>query len=116
MADMAQVVDNLLQRTLQNKIWWKPTAIETSFAAVVGSFSAVVSLHEHPGEIDMEPRLRVLDREGKEIDRYDASTVGASQVTSDKLGSLYKSARRVALNVDQQLDGLLGELGQTSPH
>ena len=113
MADMDQVVDKLLQRTLQNKIWWKPTAIDTAFAAVVGSFSAIISLHEDPWEIDMEPRLRILDREGKEIDRYDAVTVGSSQVTSDKLGSLYKSARRVALNVDQQLDGLLGELSQT---
>ena len=81
----------------------------------VGSFSAIISLHEDPWyfEIAMEPRLRILDREGKEIDRYDAVTVGSSQVTSDKLGSLYKSARRVALNVDQQLDGLLGELSQT---
>ena len=116
MADMAEVIDKLLQRTLQNKIRWKPTAVETSFAAVVGSFSAIISLHEDPWDIDMEPRLRILDSAGKEIDRYDASIVGASQVTSYKLGSLYKSARRVALNVDQQLDGLLGDLGQTSPH
>ena len=112
MADMDQVIDKLLQCTLQDKIWWKPTAIETSFAAVVGNFSAIVSLHEDPWGFEME-RLRILDREGKEIEKYDAVTTGASQVTSDKLGGLYKSARRVALNVDQRLDGLLGELRQT---
>ncbi len=112
MAEMAQVFDKLLERTLQEKIWWKPTAVETSFVAVVGDFSAVVSLHQHPSYPEEGVLLQILDKEGGEVESYGADTLEPSEI-GDKFSVLYKNARRVALNIDQQLDGLLGDLSQT---
>lgn len=108
MAEITDVLTKLLERTNENKISWKTTVDEATFVAVIGNLSVAVS--PYFDSFDEDIRLQILNREGEEVDRFDATTIGSSSITSHRLDDLYKKARRVALGVDAQLDELLQEL------
>ena len=117
MAEVTDIITKLLERTNENKVSWQTTADEDTFIAVVGDTSTLVSAYE--GRLDLmagkqEVRFRILNREGREIERYDTSfTILNFERLKDidnSLAQLYAKARRFALGVEDQLDELLKAL------
>ena len=45
MAEIADIITKLLERTNEDKVSWKPTANEDTFVAVVGNISTSVRGH-----------------------------------------------------------------------
>ena len=113
MAEVTDIITKLLERTNENKVSWQTTADEDTFIAVVGDTSTLVSAYE--GRLGkQEVRFRILNREGREIERYDTSfTILNFERLKDidnSLAQLYAKARRFALGVEDQLDELLKAL------
>ena len=102
MVDMKDIVEKLAERTEQDKVPWKPTADEQTFAASIGKLSVLIS-SGFTGRIE----LSVLDEQGMEID--------SAFRPQSALMDLHSSAKRKALGTDQKLAELLDALDATSP-
>ena len=74
MADISVILTKLLERTNQDKISWQTTADEDAFLAVLGNSSVSISA-QHSLLISSEYILRILNHEGREIERIVTSTV-----------------------------------------
>ena len=105
MAEISEILLKLLERTNQDKVVWKTTVDERAFITVVGENSVVVQQDDRLYGIEM----RILDQQGREIDRLQFEGTASAPVQS-QLRDLYHQARRLALGVDSQLDKLLQEL------
>ena len=108
MAEIADIISKLLERSNEGKVSWKTSVDEKTFTAVVGSTSTLVSARDDALG-NQQVQFRILDKQGREIERYDTlhqydTEIGAS------LRELYTKAKRVALEVDDQLDELLKAL------
>ena len=110
MAEIADIITKLLERTNEDKVSWKPTANEDTFVAVVGNISTSVRGHGSSQRYQIV-EFQILNAEGREIESYTAR-VGSDSVIADKVMELYEKARRVALDVDSQLDDLLKALDE----
>ena len=104
MADITDILDMLIERTEQVKVAWQPTSAERVFTAVFGSYSVLIEIDSGHDTV-----LRVLNKEGNEIERLDSGTTKGRGWVS-RLTGLHDHARRTALRVDSQLDELLSEL------
>lgn len=102
MNKIEEIVVKLLELSEDGKITWKPTANEETFAAVLGNTSALIS--KIGGSTRKNYLLRILNQTGTEIGRYSSA--------QEDLRALHVTARRSALNIDAELDGLLVELNQ----
>jgi hypothetical protein len=117
MADLTQVVEKLAELTAQGKVPWKSTANPNSFAATIGRLSVVIS-----GRVGLVAspftdriRLAVLDEEGRDIDHLDHDLGDPNNPGhGTRLPTLYQSAKRSALGVDQRLEELLSDLESVS--
>ena len=113
MAEISDILTTLLERTKQDKINWQTTADDYAFLAVFGKTS--VMIREEDSEFDFtvvsKPLvLRILNPEGREIERLSSETLPGGNPTVTQLRELYSMARHMALGVDSQLDDLLKEL------
>ena len=110
MADVTDILTKLLERTNQDKVSWQSTVDESTFLAVVGNTS--VAINEEYGDYGhLQYVLKILNQEGREIERLGSNTPNKYGETSyAELSELYMMARRLALGVDSQLDKLLQEL------
>lgn len=114
MADMKQVADRLMERTSQNQVDWRTTADPSTFAAVIGNSSVLISSPADKGlsslarVLTAKVKLSVLDEEGREIDYIEHEVDGFDN--NPQLLSLYYEAKRAALDVDQRLNDLLTAL------
>lgn len=110
MAEVTDILTKLLERTNQDKVSWQSTVDESTFLAVLGNTS--VSIDEEYGDYgQLQYVFKILNQEGREIERLGSNTLNTSGESShDELSELYIKARRVALGVDGQLDNLLQEL------
>lgn len=106
MAEITDVLTKLVERTGQNKVGWKPTADEKTFMALIGDNSVTISSPK--GLYVPDVVLRVLDKDGREIDRLDSTAKGGE--LTPELRQLFEKARSVALSVPKELDELLKEL------
>lgn len=104
MAQISEVLKKLLENTTQGRVVWKPTVTEEEYAASIGTNSVLID-RDNYGEV----ALTILDSSGRDIERVRARLGDELEVSSD-LHALFDSARRIALNVDDQLDQLLREL------
>ena len=108
MAEIADILTTLLERTRQDKVGWQTTVDESTFVAVLGKASVAIENLEYEGTI----ALRILNQEGREIE----SMVGGGRSSQtileedEQLKELYSKARRIALGVESQLEDLLKEL------
>ena len=105
MAQISEILLKLLERTNQDKVIWKSTVDDRAFITVIGKNSVVIQQDDRLYDIEM----RVLDQQGREIDRLQFEGAASATVQS-QLRDLYHKARRLALGVDSQLDKLLQEL------
>lgn len=105
MAEIADILIKLLERTDQDKVVWKTTADESTFLAVLGTASVTIE----ESRIINEVVLRILNQEGREIESLTTWPL-MSEEQRQQLKGLYREARRVALGVESQLDELLKEL------
>ncbi len=107
MTKIEEILEKLNQLSNEGKITWRPTVNRTTFSAVFGDSSALIS---KGGFIYS---LRLLNESGNEIGRID-SDVMTDDMDADSVAliSLYESAQRQVLNVDAQLDNVLVELNQ----
>ena len=107
MTKIEEILEKLKQLSNEGKITWRPTVNRTTFSAVFGDSSALIS---KGGFIYS---LRLLNESGNEIGRID-SDVMTDDMDADSVAliSLYESAQRQVLNVDAQLDNVLVELNQ----
>ncbi len=110
MAEVTDIITKLLERTNENKVSWQTTADEDTFIAVVGNTSTLVYGYGDPRS-RQEVQFRILNSEGREIERYDTKTEFDQLIEVD-LVELFTKARRVALGVDSQLDELLKALDE----
>ncbi len=107
MTKIEEILEKLKQLSNEGKITWRPTVNRSTFSAVFGDSSALIS---KGGFIYT---LRLLNESGNEIGRIDSDAL-----TDDLNGdtavmiSLYESAQRQVLNVDAELDNVLVELNQ----
>ena len=108
MAEIADILTTLLERTRQDKVGWQTTAEESTFVAVLGKASISIQATNYQETII----LRILNQEGIQIE----SMVGVGRFAEtteeqdEQLKELYSKARRIALGVDSQLEDLLKEL------
>lgn len=103
MAEISKIVIKLLERTEQGKVTWKTSADERTFVAAVGDHIVTVWSR------DPEVVLRILDKNGREIERLDTRTLNLDY-ESRQLVRLYSTAKDQALGVAGQLDELLKQL------
>lgn len=103
MANVQEIIPKLLERTDQGKINWGPTASEDTFAAVIGNWSVSVAIPRH---IAM-PTIRIHDGSGQLLEQLSLSR---SDANYRSLQELHRKAKRNALGIDRQLEGLLAEL------
>ena len=110
MADVTDILTKLLERTNLDKVSWQSTVDDSTFLAVLGNTS--VAINEEYGDYgQLQYVLKILNQEGREIERLGSYTSNKDGETShDELSELYLKARRIALGVDSQLDSLLQEL------
>ncbi len=107
MTKIEEILEKLKHLSNEGKITWRPTVNRSTFSAVFGDSSALIS---KGGFICT---LRILNESGNEIGRIDSDAL-----TDDPNGdtkamiSLYESAQRQVLNVDAELDNVLVELNQ----
>ena len=106
MAEIADILSTLLDRTNQDRVRWQTTAADETFLVVLGNSSISIG-EEYYDASEKQYTLKVLNQEGREIERMDSVT---SSLYDRELSDLYLKARRVALGVDSQLDSLLQEL------
>lgn len=106
MVKVADIVSKLLERTGQEKIAWRPTVSEDTFAATIGDWSVFISRPRHIATPEIN--LRVHDRVGQLLEEF---YIGADAVpTYGQLQELHSKAKHNALGIDRQLEGLLAEL------
>ena len=105
MAEVAEIIPKLVDRTDQNRINWRQTPSEGTFGANIGSWSVTISTTRVT--LGVAFGLRVYDQEGKFLDEVRAST-GTELHRS--LSQLHEKAKRSALGIDRQLEGLMAEL------
>ena len=106
MTDVRDIIPKLLERTDQAKINWRPTVSEDTFAAVIGNWSVSISLPPHIGGRTIN--LRIHDNEGQLLEQLAATPSDA--LMYPRLRRLHEKAKRNALGIDRQLEGLLAEL------
>ena len=111
MAEIADIISKLLERTNEGKVSWKTSVDEKTFTAVVGNTSTLVSARDDAIG-NQQVQFRILDSQGREIERYDTlhqydAEIGAS------LREVYTKAKRVALGVAAFVESL-GSIWETS--
>lgn len=104
MATITDILTKLLERTNQEKVNWKTTANDQAFVAALGNTSVMIQ-----GYSQGAPTLKILNKAGSEIEVLDGDDPSGVDWRYE-LNLLYRSARRVALGVDSQLDDLMREL------
>ena len=107
MTKIEEILDKLNQLSNEGKITWRPTVDRSTFSAVFGDSSALIS---KGGFIYS---LRLLNESGYEIGRMDLDAL-MDDMNGDRAAmiSLYEFAQRQVLNVDAELDNVLGELSR----
>ena len=108
MAEIQEVATKLLERTTQGKIAWQTTAVENDFVAVIGERSVV--METFLSGWDEGVRLKILDKEGRELEALTNFQEIEGKVLGKELWDLYNAARRVALGTGDHLKELLSEL------
>ena len=108
MADIQDIADKLLERTEQNKINWRPTVSEDTFAATIGDWSVLISMPNQARGVGVN--LRVLDNSGQLLEEF--SAISSQGPSFGRLEDLHSKAKRSALGIDRQLEGLLAELNK----
>lgn len=112
MADMAAVVDKLVERTQQNRVPWKRSAGKSTFVVSFGNLSVLISART--SGLNSEIKLSVLDEIGDEID-YAESDGFSSDRQSTQIQVLYMLAKRKALGSDERLGELIARLDAAPP-
>ena len=103
---MSDVIAKLSELSGQNLIEWKTAASKTTFIAVFGDISVLIS--HRPNGLDGEIKLSVLDEKGDEIEF--AEYGGFRPSPYPELRYLYQSAKHKAIGADQKLSELLRRL------
>ena len=107
---LSYLVSTLLQKTVEGKVLWEPTISDSEFLA--GFSRYVVSIKVgYDNEFRQERPLRALvlsNQDGRTIDAKVEYDTGSSDY--EKLGELFRVARRSAHNAEESLDNLLQEL------
>ena len=115
MADLKiyKLILSLYRKTEDGEIKWT-RSIDQEYLASFSDYSVGVSQHANGKTGYTNVYLTIYDAQGEQIESAvdtefakDPTTVNAAE----KLNSLYTSARRMALGVDNALDTLLMELG-----
>ena len=110
--EMLEVVNKLVERTQQVRVPWKTAASRTSFLAVFGNLSVLIS--GHTTGMRNEIKLSVLDENGDEIERAESGGF-SSDHQSVQLELLYQLAKRRVLGTDQRLEELMTRLDAAPP-
>lgn len=107
MVDVKEIIAKLLEKTNENKINWRPTPTSSTFAAVIGDWSVSLAVSVNVRESSMS--LRIHDGTGQFLEGLNA-TQASDPATFRQLRELHQKAKRNALGIDVQLEGLLAEL------
>ena len=112
--DAAPLVTRLLEKSLNSKVDWKPTADRQAFVTSVGggelSFKiSLVSTTDiddfgQPESVEV-PRLDMLDEKGKVL-----WYIHTGDVPGGKLHHLYDAARRIGNRLDERLASAMSAL------
>ena len=101
MAKIEEILERLHELSSEDKIAWSATADPSTFSAVLGNSSAIISR----GESNFH--FKLLNSLGDDLDELYSGDWG-----NPLIEYLYELARRRALKVDAELDDVLVELSQ----
>ena len=110
--EMHEVVSKLTERTEQGRIPWKKGVGKTSFIAVFGNLSVLISART--GGIRNEIMLSVLDEYGDEIERAKGNRF-SEDPQSVQLDALYWMAKQKAMGPDPRLEELVARIDARAP-
>ncbi len=98
----------VLSKTRAGRIRWQPTAEESEYiAAIGGQFTLSVSYGQ--GEDSSWHTLLLKDQNGRVLTHV---ATGDAGIPNKDIRELYAAARRQALQVDDKIDQVLGELSK----
>jgi hypothetical protein len=103
--------EGVLSKTRAGKIPWQPTAIESEYISAIGG-QFTLSIYEYAEEeppFDLTNALVLKDQDGTTLMRVTDDEGG---IAKGDIRELYERAKRQALNVDEKVDRLLGELSK----
>ena len=109
--EMRDVIAKLSELSSQNRIEWKTAVGKSTFMAVFGDLSVLISYH--PNGLDGEIKLSVLDEKGDEIEF--AEYGGFRPSPYQELRYLYQSAKYKAIGTDEKLAKLMKLLDAVPP-
>lgn len=109
MAQMADLIARLAERTTEGRIPWKATADESTFAATFGDMSLLISERQMVSHGSTAYKLSVLDEKGYEIES--ALYIPGIEGQNSQLEEIYLSAKRQALGIEERLQDLMTRIG-----
>lgn len=106
-----RLVQKLQEATDNRKLAWEKTSRENEYQAVVGDNSVSIKYHER-NELDLFDKtsyvsLFLWNNVGVNIDEIKADTLN---IDFSALHTLYESARRASMKVEETIDELLSQL------
>ncbi|RJP35551.1 MAG: hypothetical protein C4527_00430 [Candidatus Omnitrophota bacterium] len=103
-----QLINQLHEKTVNNKINWEETAEENIFLVSFSDYS--VEIADYSDESHDLYKLRIYNKEGKIVDKI--SSDNCSYLTANELKEVYENARRKAMGADEALGELLESLNE----
>ena len=117
---MTTILDGLINRTEEDKLQWRTSADTNAYVALVDDISVVVrsldSLLNDRYRIEIQNDKGITVEVLQTTDEFTivSSDTYADTTQADKLGCLFRLARRSALDTDATLDRLANSLVNSS--
>jgi hypothetical protein len=107
---LLKLLQQIEQKSSAGELTWELTAKKNSFQVSFPSFSIEVTQYNDIYE------LRIINSEGQVVDSvdsyYDGGTIDSASYKAKKsLETIWREARRKAMDADQVLDDILATLG-----
>jgi len=109
---LLSLLRRIYEKTVQGELRWEPTANGSAFVVAFARFSLSLQRLYDQAEDSYYVLLRISNDKGQTIEElYQASAV---RIGFRNMDELYERARRIAMGLDEALDELLTELGESA--
>jgi hypothetical protein len=104
----ALLIERLHTKTMARGLDWAPTEHDGRYQVELGNFLLEIG----EAGADGEAELIICGQDGKALELITAEVFGPEAAERGRLlAETYEAARRIALGVDQVIDGLIDRLG-----
>jgi hypothetical protein len=105
------LLQRIYDKTVQGELHWEPTANASVFVVAFARFSLSLQRVYEPAEDSDYVLLRISNDQGQTVEEL--SEGAAVRIGFRDMSKLYERARRIAMGLDEVLDELLTELGDS---